>query len=382
MRNLQFFVLLASVLFVSACSSGGSDSPSDNNAHPESWFSAHAPEALVDPGYDECKQCHAPDLRGSGDAVSCYSCHSYNTEPPFSIHPTGWTDSYFDHRGYAAVNGFNTCTPCHGSTLQGYQTAPSCYSTSFNGQSCHPDGPQGVPHPLDESYLLGTNHGPDAKSDLTVCQSCHGQPGGPGSNPRFNIGIERAGNQGCEGCHGEDYAHPSEWAGPNDTFHYTASSIQKACTLCHGVALDGVGGVGGSCLGCHDSVVDFTLDCEFCHGYPPNNDDLPAPPDLPIIVPHRGVADVGPHVECFICHGMYETADGGWFEPASNYLLFDYNTDINGYHWDGNIDMSADYQYNPDNYGCDAASCHPNNPAFQLSDSGLPVMLRSFFGSN
>ena len=144
------------------------------------------------PGYSECKTCHGLDLSGSGDAVSCYSCHSYNTEPPFSFHPTSWTDSYLDHRGYAAVNGFNTCTSCHGSTLQGYQTAPSCYSTSFNGQSCHADGPQGVPHPLDESYLLGTNHGPDAKADLTVCQSCHGQPGGPGSNPRFNIGIEKS----------------------------------------------------------------------------------------------------------------------------------------------------------------------------------------------
>jgi outer membrane biogenesis lipoprotein LolB len=51
MRKLQFFVLLATVLLLSACSSGGSDSPSDNNAHPESWFSTHA-QALTDPGYD------------------------------------------------------------------------------------------------------------------------------------------------------------------------------------------------------------------------------------------------------------------------------------------------------------------------------------------
>jgi len=88
MRKLQFFVLLATVLLLSACSSGGSDSPIDTNAHPESWFSAHGAESTVDPGYSECKTCHGLDLSGSGDAVSCYSCHSYNTEPPFSIHPT------------------------------------------------------------------------------------------------------------------------------------------------------------------------------------------------------------------------------------------------------------------------------------------------------
>jgi hypothetical protein len=368
MRKLQFFVLLASALFVSACSSGGSDSPSDTNVHLQSWFSAHAPEALADPGYDECKQCHAPDLRGSGDAVSCYSCHSYNTEPPFSIHPTSWTDSYFDHRGYAAVNGFNTCTPCHGSTLQGYQTAPSCYSTSFNGQSCHSDGPQGVPHPLDESYLSGTNHGPDAKADLTVCQSCHGQPGGPGSNPRFNIGIERAGNQGCESCHGEDNAHPPEWAGPNNTFHYSANNIDNACTLCHGVNLDGVDGVGVSCLGCHDSVTIFTLDCTFCHGYAPDgSDDL----DVPIPVNHSGVPSA-PHDVCAWCHGMKEDGSGGWFAPYQNYLLFDYANDGIGDHWDGNININANWDYNPISNDC-TNSCHGPGPALP-NGSGLPIV--------
>jgi hypothetical protein len=379
MRNLQFFVLLAAALLLSACSSGGSDSPTDTSAHPQSWFSTHAAEALANPGYGECKTCHGSDLTGSGDAVSCYSCHSYNTEPPFSTHSPSWEDTYVDHRADTAKNGYQSCTACHGPTLQGYQTAPSCYSVSFNGQSCHPDGPQGAPHPLDDSYLSGANHGPDAKADLTACQECHGQPGGPGSNPRFNLGIYDVGGNGCESCHGVDYAHPSGWAGPNDTFHYTAGSIHEACTLCHGVNLDGVGGIGVSCVGCHDSVATFTLDCAFCHGYPPDgSDDL----DVPIPVPHRGVAAGDKHLECFICHGVYESATDGSFSPASNYLLFDYTTETIGEHWDGNIDMNSAYQYNIDNYGCDASSCHPNTPVFQLSDSGLPVTLKDFFGSD
>jgi hypothetical protein len=44
--------------------------------------------------------------------------------------------------------------------------------------------------------------------------------------------------------------------------------------------------------------------------------------------------------------------------------------------------MNSAYQYNIDNYGCDASSCHPNTPVFQLSDSGLPVTLKDFFGSD
>ncbi len=266
MHKLPFFVLLASALFLSACSSGGSDSPSDTNAHPQSWFSTHAEEVLTDPGYDDCTACHASDLRGSGDAVSCFSCHSYNTEPPFTFHPPTWTDAFIDHRGFAALNGLDSCSACHGQDLRGRQTAPSCFSAGFDGRSCHTEGPQGVPHPLDSSYLSGANHGPDAKADLTACQVCHGESGGPGSNPRFNVGINSVGGNGCESCHGADYAHPQDW--PE---HNTAGNIQNACTLCHGVALDGIGGVGVSCLECHSlNPGTNPAGCVSCHNAPPN----------------------------------------------------------------------------------------------------------------
>jgi hypothetical protein len=381
MRKLALLILLASALMWNGCSSSGSDSPSDNEAHPTNWFSNHGPEAEANPGYIECTTCHGADLHGEGDAVSCYSCHSYSAAPPFTIHPASWTAPYTDHRAYAAINGYQSCKSCHGSNLQGYQVAPSCYSASYNGQSCHADGPQGAPHPLDGSYLRGSNHGPDAKANLTECQQCHGQPGGPGSNPRFNIGIVAAGNQGCEGCHGVDYAHPAKWAGPNNTFHYTAGSIQQACTLCHGVSLDGVGGVGVSCLGCHISTTTFALNCAFCHVYPPDG-----APDVATdtgvnharkVLPGT-VSDIGGHLVCSICHGVSESPAVGTFQPIGEYTLFNYQTDTNGDHWDGNIDMNQGTQYNQNNFGCDAAGCHGNNPAHQLSDSGLPVVLKFF----
>ena len=379
MRKLAFLVLVAAVLLLNACSNGGSDSPKDTNAHPERWFSDHAAEALDDPGYGDCSRCHGPNLRGSGNAVSCYSCHSYNDAPPFSTHPPGWTETYVDHRPYTKLNGNQSCKACHGSNLQGYQVAPSCYSASYNGTACHPDGPQGAPHPVNESYLLGTNHGPDAKADLTACQLCHGQPGGPGSNPRFNVGIYRVGGNGCESCHGTDYAHPAEWAGPNTTFHYSAGSIQQACTLCHGVHLDGVGGVGVSCLGCHTSVTTFTLDCTFCHGYPPDGSEDVA---TETGVDHSNVP-LDSHAGCAVCHGMSESAAGGSFAPTENYPLFNMITDTIGDHWDGNINMnSGTPQYNPDNFGCDTNVCHGNDPAHRLSDSELPVVQKPYVGGN
>ncbi|MEJ2526378.1 MAG: hypothetical protein P8Y73_12570 [Desulfuromonadales bacterium] len=378
MRNFAIPILLMAALILGACSSGNSDAPADTNAHPADWLVMHSTEALASPNYADCKACHGNDLQGSGEVVSCYSCHAYNPTPPFVVHPPTWVDAYFDHRGYAAINGFTSCTSCHGRDLRGQQTIPGCFTASFDGLSCHAEGPGEVPHPLDGSYLNGALHGPIAKADLTACQTCHGQTGGPGSNPRFNVGIESAGGNGCESCHGVNYAHPQAWAGPNSTFHYSAGNIQNACTLCHGLDLDGTGAIGVSCVGCHDSSTAFTLNCTFCHGNPPDGS-----PDMATNngVDHSEVPS-DPHLICTICHGMSPSAGGNTFRPATHYALFDYATDTNGDHWDGNIQMSLVSQYNENNFGCDAAGCHGNNSEFQLSDSGLPVLLKDFFGSN
>ena len=263
MRNVTWFVLLTLSLLLNACSDGSSDAPTDRNAHPSGWFTMHAQEALDNPGYTDCMICHGRNLMGSGDAVSCYSCHAYNTAPPFIVHPASWVNAYSDHRAYAAANGFASCTGCHGQDLRGYESAPSCYAPSFQGMTRHADGPSGIPHPLDGSYLLGSNHGPDAKADLTECQACHGELGGAGSNPRFNIGF---GENACEDCHGTNDAHPRDWFD-----HYTAGNIQDSCSLCHGVNLDGVGGVGGNCLDCHiENPGIYPTGCVSCHNVPPD----------------------------------------------------------------------------------------------------------------
>ena len=327
MRTYLFPALLIAVLALFGCSDGSSDAPPANAPHPQGWIEQHGAEALKSPDFQQCAGCHGNDLRGQGGV-------------------------------------------------------PSCYSASIDGHACHAGGPV-IPHPLDGTYLSGNAHGPQAKQDLTVCQSCHGQPGGPGSNPRFNLGISAAGGEGCESCHGERLAHPLAWAGPNNTFHYSAQSIGTSCTLCHGRELDGVDKDGKkiniSCIGCHKNVSDFTLDCTFCHGYPP---DGSADVATTSGVDHKNVSQIIYHVTCTMCHGMSKsTADGG-FEATTKYTLFDKGTDTIGDHWDGNINMNSGQGYNPENFGCNAASCHGNTPGFRLSDSKLPVVLKPYVGGN
>jgi hypothetical protein len=317
-RRFALLLLLLAPFVMTGCSDGNSSAPPSTQAHPFDWYTAHRPAATASPEFVDCTGCHGADLMGSGGA-------------------------------------------------------PSCFSASFGGRSCHAGGP--VPHPMDGTFLSGAAHGPEAKADLTFCQICHSDnpTGGAGSNPRFNVGIDSQGSTGCEACHGVNYAHPAAWAGPNSTFHYSAGNIQNACTLCHGASLDGVGGVGVSCLGCHDSVSTFTLDCAACHGTPPGATET---------VDHGGVSAITSHDVCTVCHGMKETTTGGAFSAAANYALFEKATDTQGDHWDGNINMNSATGYNETNFGCDTALCHGNDAAHQLSDSGLPVVTADFGGAN
>ncbi|MBU0484755.1 MAG: hypothetical protein KKB30_09615 [Proteobacteria bacterium] len=244
LRSFAFLMLFLIPFALTGCGEGNSNAPLDTEPHPESWISTHSAAAIADAGYTGCISCHGSDLTGYGEVPSCYSCHVFNTSPPLTIHPAAWTNIYVNHRGSADIT---ICENCHGVLLQGSESAPSCYSSIFDGLSCHAAGPGQAPHPVDTSYLSGTVHGPVAKSDLRVCQACHGQAGGPGDNPRFNVGISSAGGNGCESCHGTNYAHPASWM----SGHRSAGNISNVCTLCHGVALDGSGGVGISCGTCH-----------------------------------------------------------------------------------------------------------------------------------
>ncbi len=333
MRTILYGVALTLALALAGCSSGSSDAPSTRNAHPEGWVKTHGKEALKSPNFVDCQVCHGRDLHGAPGI-------------------------------------------------------PSCYSASIGAQSCHAGGPN-IPHPLDGTYFAASAHGKDAKRDLLSCQSCHGQPGGPGSNPHFNIGINDFRNtglvanpgHGCEGCHvasaGKWLAHPKDWAGPNNTFHYSVPQtvIDTNCTLCHGAGLQG--GVGVNCLSCHAEKDHFTLNCLACHGYPPTGaaDDY-----IPLGVNHRNVSAVSAHNVCVTCHGVKENENGGYFAAVTGYRLFDKATDTLGDHWNGRINMNSDTGYNPAGFGCDTALCHGGSAPFALSDSQLTVAFGSYDG--
>ncbi len=111
------------------------------------------------------------------------------------------------------------------------------------------------------------------------------------------------------------------------------------------------------------------------------------PVDDPFLVDHATSLDnrLSPtsalHDVCLTCHGMKESAAGGTFSNVANYALFDKQTDTIGDHWDGNINMNFDTDYNQITGGCDNAGCHGGGftlPLLLPRPPGLPVVLGAY----
>ena len=203
--------------------------------------------------------------------MALFGCGKANDQAPTvnnGAHPANWLVA---HR-LAYYQNPNQCQECHGADLKGGITKIDCFNQAGLGQ-CHAGGhgPRLTIHviPFTDPAL----HGPQAKKDLTVCQGCHGTPGGAGSNPRFNI-IFGSMPAGCEspGCHNPKMAHPTPWA-----THNTSGNQANACALCHGATFSG--GVGPACSSCHTQLVAGTIpvlgQCVSCHSNPPNGTTAP-----------------------------------------------------------------------------------------------------------
>jgi predicted CxxxxCH...CXXCH cytochrome family protein len=377
--------------------------------------SVHGPAAkgVTDPALsmgNYCLLCHGrPTNTFDGGFVTdgaiignllgdCSSCHD-----SARAHPTNWTSTragnVVNHNDGSLTNGTisSSCALCHTTTgatpASPFTGAPTCFSSSHKGLNCHATGPGSAPHDslatTGIDYLQPSLHGAAAKINLTYCQTCHAEPGGEGSNPRFNVPKGTMTN-GCEDCHAVGAAHPSgtdRWTFNYDGVDSTrrthfagAAAGTTSCKLCHDVENTGNGGTAPACNSCHLSTVTFTLDCSFCHEVPPDS----GTPNLTgaTLVDHipagGSVAAIPSHEECAICHGVSEGAVGTLTPKSADYVLFDTtNAPQGGDHLDGLIEVNSAVGYQDataslpaERFGC-AAACHPNDTSHQLSGSGL-----------
>lgn len=324
--------------------------------HPAGWSDPnsanfHGPRAKAadspSGGFSYCRKCHGANYQGGGAAVSCFSatvgafsCHNGGAPAVTPHSPAPWRAA----RTHTTTDTTNaaSCAACHAnganSTRQPTTPAPAGTAAGcFNNTLCHASDVQ-PPHPVAGAYLPPAQHGADAinknnnGTGLNTCQPCHATPAS-GANPRFNVPRGATLTTGCETCHTARTAHPTPWligrgttqGATNQQRHSTLATLATAgtavtnyCTLCHGVNLNGAGGVAPSCVSgssrlniagvnavCHFTAVavkdvgtglfNIQTGCVSCHGNPPVGSAFPNR-DL------QHTEHLFPNVTCGSCH--------------------------------------------------------------------------------
>jgi predicted CxxxxCH...CXXCH cytochrome family protein len=228
MNRLSMILLTISVaLLLGACSDDSSSAPEPGEVHPQGWIVDHADKARDD--VEGCKTCHGLDLSGSGEAVSCFSCHtagsplvltncaSCHGTPPNGTARPNRDEAHTPHKALPDFPGQDDCSACHQGAGAGTErhfdstepadvivrsdynakTGAASYDVeamSCSGVSCH--GGQQTP-----SWFEGAL---DVRED---CRSCH-ELGTAPLTPQLN----------------------SYYSGQH-AFH--AGTLGLGCTICH-----------------------------------------------------------------------------------------------------------------------------------------------------
>jgi hypothetical protein len=226
--------------------------------HPVGWIvpstgGLHPSAYKANPG--ACVECHgsAQNAQSTGgtSGISCFSA-SYNgiachPNGP-SGHPAGWS-APANHGSAAkatpdASHGFASCTNCHGTDYKG-SAGKSC-------MSCHTTAPHPAA-PWHGTTSSGTTHTTTDQANATECSRCHA--GGVKLTTPGAV-LPNAGCFNSTLCHAA-VGHPAGWTATGHQVTAkaaaTASSGMDSCRSCHGADFKG-GTTGFSCMQCHTAA--------------------------------------------------------------------------------------------------------------------------------
>jgi hypothetical protein len=240
--------LLLLVVLFAACDgdkTGATDSSSDGGTtdsgssyHPDGWSDPAQHGTAARQSTDSCVTCHGTSLEGSGESVSCDTCHT-----------TGWRTD---------------CTFCHGGTDNTTGAPPRDINDETDSTAL--------------SFSAHTVHVSDSARKLAFdCTACHSSPADvlssghlfigdttPGAAEMdFSSGLSPAASWDGLGTCSEAYCH-GNGQGNNGTV--TVGSDLSACTACHPHQTSGKTGW-ATMSGFHERhlSIDSGFDCGDCH---------------------------------------------------------------------------------------------------------------------
>jgi trimeric autotransporter adhesin len=242
------------MLLAAACTDarkGGTVFDSKTGKHPDTWVADHPAAFLSDTS--QCTSCHGSDLTGGISGVSCYSasfngvsCHPNGP----SGHPAGWNDPTQHGTAAKAVPsssaGFSSCELCHGADFSG-----GFATTCLNTAGCHGAGVNS-PHAFPWQSTSTRKHSTTDPGNAAACGLCHLGDRQPPSYAPLTVPV------GCFDntlCHGQ-VGHAVGWANA-DIHGAAAKSAPSAtamqgfstCQSCHGANFNG--GAATTCFTCH-----------------------------------------------------------------------------------------------------------------------------------
>jgi predicted CxxxxCH...CXXCH cytochrome family protein len=192
-----------------------------------------------------CQGCHGTpgttQFNGGAAPTSCQaSCH---TEA--KAHPIRWYQAPQPFPGYVSShrdsgNQSVACAICHkvdGPGTGPDPNAPSCFSASFNGVSCHSGGPGAANHPVP---FQGTTHTQANQASYNAdCANCHSITGvPPNSSAPTCVTCHQSATTlpftNCTSCHARP---PAGATYPNvagrHAKHDALASVTGVCSTCH-----------------------------------------------------------------------------------------------------------------------------------------------------
>lgn len=208
---------------------------STDGYHPDGWSAPDVHGYAAKFQEEECVDCHGADLTGSGDAVSCDSCHE-----------EGWRTD---------------CTWCHGGTDNSTGAPPLHISGDDDGSSA--------------TFIPHTAH--VEASDIKVaygCAQCHTKPTDvltpghlfvdddtPGrAETTFSAGLSDAASWNGSGTCSNLYCH-GNGQGDNGSVNHTGS-----VSTCHDCHADQNSGSWSAMSGEHSKHLGEGVKCYECHG--------------------------------------------------------------------------------------------------------------------
>jgi hypothetical protein len=216
--------------------------------HPSGWASPsqHGASAkgTLDPNNPQnnlayCQGCHGPDFRGSGAAVSCFSCHATAPHSPAPWRIAAGSLSTTRHTDTIVTNAV-TCALCHlnNQRLTRPQALPAganpgCFNNTLcHGATGHTNDPQPWRDPI--NHGARAKQAPGGAGGFTFCRNCHGD--GSPQFPLFQGGVALTSCMNTLGCHGLTVSspHPARpWRGSATTHTNTDTGNASICAICH-----------------------------------------------------------------------------------------------------------------------------------------------------